>query len=874
MFTYKTKKCLHITYSSLHNLCIPLFTYSYDDYLALKVELKYSCYGFIAVILVLLIFFAIVNSVQALSSTPYVSLILWHICVFWNFSMMTLSSHWVVKKFDPVLRRHRHSDASLFSDVNRVQKKNGDKWLRSGEKNKKRNNGFTNGNNNRQDSSQQIHQNKAIYKLQQILKHPKAYDLFMHHLWKEHSSECLLSSTEFIQFQYLIIYHHEAMNINTNQNCISELDDTDINQLSPEIPQSSIVFGQNPTNKISVYIHNKLNPSFEPDYQHKKSIMGINTALVGVARNLANAISPSQSKSKGHYESRLHAAANAGGNNRPILGGSHPQRIRHSISGKLGFKIKKGPKPKKVVHRKRHSLSSNKPQLTQKRSKEDQHIPQSQSHSAFQLKLDINTSNLVQAFEPLGSPPITSNEDFYKKPVAPNRPPPALPTPTHLHQQVSDSDSKTLSDNNISSTQIPLPPPVGYHMNNNNNNNNNNTKFKLNIFPKQNDIKLQLNQIKQQRMEPPSFKPLPSHSELEKTRSSDTDLDLDDVDDDYNEGSVVINDNAKHIYSGVPITSDNDITPTMRSQYIDPNEPPLPPLKPLPEPPSPKDKESDNNNFDNRNFKSSNGIKIKYNKNKKLPKVTHIAIKKSQSLPPEPVSSVSPRSPVGQIVANNNHFRGIKSEDYIDTTHDPMIMNESNKEEQDKSKRTHKRTLSLRDRLNGLVQSTSLRKLPFSKSNSDLSKGSNGQHRRTQSGRLNPVFNDDDDSLSSSENEEKSMEPEDSVIAEYKSMNAEELYSKKLELIMKYREIAYELWIKYIKVGAEYEINIDFTTRKRFAKLMNNKQEWLNNKDFNEKELHLLFYPCTQRMFTFLSNSFTRFRDKPDFDRVQEFLII
>merc|ERR1711933_493035 len=58
----------------------------YDDYLALKVELKYSCYGFIAVIFILILFFAIINSVQGLSSSPYLSLFLWRVVVLWNFT--------------------------------------------------------------------------------------------------------------------------------------------------------------------------------------------------------------------------------------------------------------------------------------------------------------------------------------------------------------------------------------------------------------------------------------------------------------------------------------------------------------------------------------------------------------------------------------------------------------------------------------------------------------------------------------------------------------------------------------------------------------------------------------------------------------------
>eukprot|EP00486_Rosalina_sp_Unknown_P016640 CAMPEP_0201597318 /NCGR_PEP_ID=MMETSP0190_2-20130828/193861_1 /ASSEMBLY_ACC=CAM_ASM_000263 /TAXON_ID=37353 /ORGANISM="Rosalina sp." /LENGTH=370 /DNA_ID=CAMNT_0048058271 /DNA_START=792 /DNA_END=1901 /DNA_ORIENTATION=- len=367
--------------------------------------------------------------------------------------------------------------------------------------------------------------------------------------------------------------------------------------------------------------------------------------------------------------------------------------------------------------------------------------------------------------------------------------------------------SNSNSPNNNASTPpsiLSLPP--------NSNENNDRDKTKFNYHCNSSKQKLELNQNQYQNrsmkglmnIQPLPFKALPSNSDLEKTRSSDTSLELEDDE----EGSVVIKPNEAHIYSGVPMNSGD--TPTMRSQYIDPDQPPLPPLKPLPAPPSPKDHDDDE---------------------MPTPSVHKgIPMTKSRSLPPEPTS---PISPIGQIIANNNHFRGIRSEDLgNDMTQDPMILDIPGERiengginESMKRKRTHKRTLSLRDRFSGLVQSASLRKipsLPFSKSNSDL-KAQTGGHRRTQSGKLN-VFNDDD-SLSTSE-EEKEIEPEDSVIALYKSMTADELYAKKLELIRKYREIAHALWSKYVRVGAEYEINIDYTTRKRFAKLMMNKEEW------------------------------------------------
>ena len=81
-----------------------------------------------------------------------------------------------------------------------------------------------------------------------------------------------------------------------------------------------------------------------------------------------------------------------------------------------------------------------------------------------------------------------------------------------------------------------------------------------------------------------------------------------------------------------------------------------------------------------------------------------------------------------------------------------------------KKKRNHIRALSLKDRINGLVQSASLRKIPtlgLSKSKSSDFK-TDRLHKRTTSAKL-AVFNDDD-SFSPSD-EEKDEEPEDSVIA-------------------------------------------------------------------------------------------------------------
>ena len=47
--------------------------------------------------------------------------------------------------------------------------------------------------------------------LNQILSHPKAFDLFIHHVAKEFSIECLLSYVEFIQFKKYMFKHMKIM---------------------------------------------------------------------------------------------------------------------------------------------------------------------------------------------------------------------------------------------------------------------------------------------------------------------------------------------------------------------------------------------------------------------------------------------------------------------------------------------------------------------------------------------------------------------------------------------------------------------------------------------------------------------------------------
>merc|ERR1712032_1687332 len=114
------------------------------------------------------------------------------------------------------------------------------------------------------------------------------------------------------------------------------------------------------------------------------------------------------------------------------------------------------------------------------------------------------------------------------------------------------------------------------------------------------------------------------------------------------------------------------------------------------------------------------------------------------------------------------------------------------------------------------------------------SKSFGGTHRKTQSAQSPKlVFNDRDQHSDSKDTDddydaESDDEHEDSVVARYTRMNLDELDDEKQKLMREHREIAWRLWDKYIRVGAEYEINIDYGERKKFAWLMRNKDVWLD----------------------------------------------
>ncbi|ETO03595.1 hypothetical protein RFI_33809 [Reticulomyxa filosa] len=105
-------------------------------------------------------------------------------------------------------------------------------------------------------------------------------------------------------------------------------------------------------------------------------------------------------------------------------------------------------------------------------------------------------------------------------------------------------------------------------------------------------------------------------------------------------------------------------------------------------------------------------------------------------------------------------------------------------------------------------------------------------------------------------NFEKLNQDEDSK--EEDITDADEIeYEKKM---IEYKKRTYDLFLKYVKVGASHEINISSASRNRYQQLMGDYQKWKDNEKYGTKEdlLHL-FDDCKKECWKLLGFVFTRF---------------
>eukprot|EP01084_Bolivina_argentea_P108271 193490_1 len=97
---------------------------------------------------------------------------------------------------------------------------------------------------------------------------------------------------------------------------------------------------------------------------------------------------------------------------------------------------------------------------------------------------------------------------------------------------------------------------------------------------------------------------------------------------------------------------------------------------------------------------------------------------------------------------------------------------------------------------------------------------------------------------------------------------------EKAERIKKYKKMAYEIYDKYVRMGAEYEINISYGVRMGYMSIMSNEHIWINSmNDFDEIKLFTLFDDCYDEMIRLMQQSFARFKRTSKFDKVSAVLL-
>ena len=76
------------------------------------------------------------------------------------------------------------------------------------------------------------------------------------------------------------------------------------------------------------------------------------------------------------------------------------------------------------------------------------------------------------------------------------------------------------------------------------------------------------------------------------------------------------------------------------------------------------------------------------------------------------------------------------------------------------------------------------------------------------------------------------------------------------------KKIARLLYLKYIKIGSEWEINIGYDERSRLMNIMHDENIWMNeSKEFDNKEvLYFIFDDCIETMTFLLGTVFSRFK--------------
>merc|ERR1712129_356830 len=83
----------------------------------------------------------------------------------------------------------------------------------------------------------------------------------------------------------------------------------------------------------------------------------------------------------------------------------------------------------------------------------------------------------------------------------------------------------------------------------------------------------------------------------------------------------------------------------------------------------------------------------------------------------------------------------------------------------------------------------------------------------------------------------------------------------------------YRLYAKYVRVGADFEINISFRSRQALAQMMEAYEEWMNANKYQDLDtvfLMHIFDKTIVQMLNLMQSSFTRFQSTKQYAKLSQ----
>jgi len=119
-------------------------------------------------------------------------------------------------------------------------------------------------------------------------------------------------------------------------------------------------------------------------------------------------------------------------------------------------------------------------------------------------------------------------------------------------------------------------------------------------------------------------------------------------------------------------------------------------------------------------------------------------------------------------------------------------------------------------------------------------------------------------------------EDDDEEVPDEKELQlAQRLYDDDdVEFVRECKWKAHQLYVKYVRPGAQWEINIAWDLRQNLRALLDDEQRWLGNPQWNELlKLRDLFDKCCDVTRRLMNQSLTRFKNSDKFNKIKQEVI-